>query len=102
MRFFTQQHRFYADVDIHARTISLCVLDAAGSARMPLAASATSPPPVVPASVGRPRSPNLCLGRLAYRDHLTASLWNGVSRENDFRRAERQSRCAPSPIAYIC
>jgi transposase len=31
MRFYTQQHRFYCGIDLHARTISLCVLDAAGS-----------------------------------------------------------------------
>ena len=30
MRFYTQQHRFYAGIDLHARTISLCVLDANG------------------------------------------------------------------------
>jgi hypothetical protein len=31
MRFYTQQHRFYCGVDLHARTISLCVLDTAGA-----------------------------------------------------------------------
>jgi len=31
MRFYNQQHRFYCGVDLHARTLSLCVLDAAGS-----------------------------------------------------------------------
>ena len=31
MRFYTQQHRFYCGIDLHARTISLCVLDAAGA-----------------------------------------------------------------------
>src|SRR5262245_38594273 len=31
MRFYTQQHRFYSGVDLHARTISLCVLDASGA-----------------------------------------------------------------------
>jgi hypothetical protein len=30
MRFYNQQHRFYCGVDLHARTISLHVLDAAG------------------------------------------------------------------------
>src|SRR5262245_22266757 len=29
MRFYTEQHRFYAGVDLHARTLSLCVLDQA-------------------------------------------------------------------------
>jgi transposase len=27
MRFYTRQHRFYAGVDLHARTMHLCVLD---------------------------------------------------------------------------
>src|SRR5262249_58318855 len=31
MRFYNQQHRFYCSVDLHARTLSLCVLDASGS-----------------------------------------------------------------------
>src|SRR5262245_50482541 len=31
MRFYTQQHRFYCGIDLHARTISLCILDAAGA-----------------------------------------------------------------------
>ena len=31
MRFSNQQHRFYAGIDLHARTLHLCVLDAAGT-----------------------------------------------------------------------
>jgi hypothetical protein len=31
MRFYNQPHRFYGGVDLHARTLALCVLDAAGS-----------------------------------------------------------------------
>jgi transposase len=31
MRFYNQQHRFYADIDLHARTRHVCVLDAAGT-----------------------------------------------------------------------
>jgi len=31
MRFYNQQHRFYAGVDLHARTLYLCVLDQAGT-----------------------------------------------------------------------
>jgi len=31
MRFYNQQHRFYCGVDLHARTLSLCLLDASGS-----------------------------------------------------------------------
>jgi transposase len=31
MRFYNQQHRFYCGVDLHARTLSLCILDAAGA-----------------------------------------------------------------------
>jgi transposase len=30
MRFYNQQHRFYCGIDLHARTLSLCVLDSAG------------------------------------------------------------------------
>src|SRR6266487_1665549 len=33
MRFYNQQHRFYGGVDLHARTLSLCILDAAGATR---------------------------------------------------------------------
>lgn len=29
MRFYATQHRFYAGIDLHARTMHLCVLDAA-------------------------------------------------------------------------
>src|SRR5262245_45843654 len=31
MRFYNQQHRFYGGVDLHARTLSLCILDATGT-----------------------------------------------------------------------
>jgi transposase len=31
MRFYTTQHRFYAGIDLHARTMHLCVVDAAGT-----------------------------------------------------------------------
>jgi hypothetical protein len=31
MRFYNQPHRFYAGIDLHARTLQLCVLDQAGS-----------------------------------------------------------------------
>ncbi len=31
MRFYNQQHRFYCGVDLHARTLSLCILDASGA-----------------------------------------------------------------------
>ncbi len=30
MRFYEQQHRFYAGIDLHSRTLHLCVLDASG------------------------------------------------------------------------
>src|SRR5881398_1574002 len=32
MRFYNQQHRFYCGVDLHARTLSLCILDTEGTA----------------------------------------------------------------------
>src|ERR1700759_3710372 len=31
MRFYNQSHRFYAGVDLHARSLYLCILDHAGS-----------------------------------------------------------------------
>ena len=31
MRFYTQQHPFYCGIDLHARTMSLCILDQAGA-----------------------------------------------------------------------
>jgi hypothetical protein len=30
MRFYNQQHRFYCGVDLHARTMYLCILDEVG------------------------------------------------------------------------
>ena len=30
MRFYTTQHPFYCGIDLHARTMSLCILDQAG------------------------------------------------------------------------
>jgi hypothetical protein len=30
MRLYQAQHRFYCGIDLHARTMSLCVLDQAG------------------------------------------------------------------------
>ena len=34
MRFYTSQHAFYCGVDLHARTMYVCVLDAAGEVRL--------------------------------------------------------------------
>jgi transposase len=34
MRFYTNTHRFYCGVDLHARTLSLCVLDDQGTKRL--------------------------------------------------------------------
>jgi transposase len=31
MRFYTQQHRFYCGIDLHARSLHVCVLDQAGT-----------------------------------------------------------------------
>src|SRR6188474_1302277 len=31
MRFYTGQHRFYCGIDLHTRTLSLCVLDSSGT-----------------------------------------------------------------------
>jgi transposase len=40
MRFYSQAHRFYCGVDLHTRTLSVCVLDAAGAVVL----EATLPP----------------------------------------------------------
>jgi transposase len=40
MRFYTQPHQYYCGVDLHTRTLSLCILDAAGAVRL----EATLPP----------------------------------------------------------
>jgi len=34
MRFYTGQHQYYCGVDLHARTLYLCVLDGAGTVRL--------------------------------------------------------------------
>ena len=31
MRFYTQQHRFYCGIDLHARLLAICILDQAGN-----------------------------------------------------------------------
>jgi hypothetical protein len=31
MRFYTQQHRFYCGIDLHARSMHVCILDQAGN-----------------------------------------------------------------------
>ena len=31
MRFYNQQHSFYCGIDLHARTMHLCILDHAGN-----------------------------------------------------------------------
>jgi transposase len=43
MRFYNQQHRFYCGVDLHARTLALCVLDDAGAVVHRDSIAATAP-----------------------------------------------------------
>lgn len=31
MRFYTQQHRYYCGIDLHARSMYMCILDPAGT-----------------------------------------------------------------------
>jgi hypothetical protein len=31
MRFYTQQHRFYCGIDLHAKRMYICILDADGA-----------------------------------------------------------------------
>jgi len=42
MRFYNQSHRFYCGVDLHARTLALCILDAAGATVLQKTISAAS------------------------------------------------------------
>jgi transposase len=44
MRFYNQQHRFYCGVDLHARTLSVCILDTGGTTvlQQTIAASPTA------------------------------------------------------------
>jgi transposase len=56
MRFYSGQHRFYCGVDLHTRTLSLCVLDSVG---------------VIALEVTLPPDPDRLLAALApYRDGL--------------------------------
>ena len=41
MRFYTGQHRFYCGVDLHARTLAVCILDGAGNTVLHDAIAAT-------------------------------------------------------------
>ncbi len=34
MRFYTKQHKFYCGIDLHAKKMYLCILDAAGEVRL--------------------------------------------------------------------
>ena len=34
MRFYTKQHRYYCGIDLHARRMYICVLDAEGQIRV--------------------------------------------------------------------
>ena len=34
MRFYTQQHRYYCGVDLHARSLYVCILDQAGDVQV--------------------------------------------------------------------
>ena len=72
MRFYNQQHRFYCGVDLHARTMYLCILDSAGQvvydknlaadpdaflkAVAPSATDSLSPSSVCSAGTGSPTS----------------------------------------------
>jgi hypothetical protein len=40
MRFYSQPHAYYCGIDLHTRTLSLCLLEAAGAIRL----DATLPP----------------------------------------------------------
>ena len=34
MRFYTQQHRYYCGIDLHARRMYICILDSEGTVRV--------------------------------------------------------------------
>jgi len=44
MRFYTQQHRFYGGIDLHARSMYLCILDQDGQVVLHHNVSAESEP----------------------------------------------------------
>jgi hypothetical protein len=35
MRFYNRQHRHYCRIDLHVKTLYVCILDGAGQARAP-------------------------------------------------------------------
>ena len=37
MRFYTKQHRYYCGIDLHARSMYLCILDTHGEMLLPRA-----------------------------------------------------------------
>ena len=77
MRFYSGQHRFYCGIDLHTRTLSLCVLDSGGA----IVCEATLPPEaerlVAVNDFGRSRWPTRrnVFGPAACRDRQREPLW---------------------------
>ena len=65
MRFYIQPHRFYCGVDLHARTMYVCILDEAGAIRLDknLADAGTGEAPGARAGGARSRKPRSCRAR---------------------------------------
>src|SRR5215469_16183955 len=83
MRFYNQQHRFYCGVDLHARTLSLCILDDKGTIVRQQTIAAGTPLGVEPAALkGRWGGTDEFLGRGSLLSQSSWS-WGPVGRPLD-------------------
>jgi transposase len=81
MRFYTQQHRFYCGIDLPARTMDVCILNAAGEMMLHRHMQA---------------SPEAFLKALApYREELVVAV------ECIFTWSWRADRCAPEGLPFV-
>ncbi|MGH7289021.1 MAG: IS110 family transposase, partial [Myxococcota bacterium] len=81
MRFYTGQHRFYCGIDLHAHTMAVCILDAAGE---------------IVLERNRAASPEVLLETIApYRDGLV------VACECLFTWYWLADRCAKQKLAFV-
>ena len=64
MRFYTQQHPFYCGIDLHARTMYVCILDQAGETLLHRNMQATPEAllkAIAPTMIRSSWRPNACL-----------------------------------------
>src|SRR5262245_29251486 len=76
MRFYNQQHRFYCGVDLHARTLSLHVLDAEGKTVLAKTSAAEGTSRMTEVYTHRPAPllpPVFCM-----RSSTGTSTWTGL------------------------